>query len=76
MNKAKRNGHANKYAKKLGLAKKYKKQMQYLSESINTLVSWMAHDVLNKAGPNATDRYILYNFILDEFRKLAEMLSS
>jgi len=24
--------------------------MKYLSESIDTLVSWMEHDVLNKAG--------------------------
>ena len=47
--------------------------MQHISESINTLVSWMEHDVFNKAGPNPEDRYLLFDFILDEFKALAKL---
>ena len=72
MEKAKLCGETQRYAKKLGLAKKHKEKIQYLSESINTLVSWLEHDVLNKAGPNPSERYELYDFILEELNKLAK----
>lgn len=49
MERAKQNDESQKLAKKLGLAKQHEAQMRYLSDSINTLVSWMQMDVLNKA---------------------------
>lgn len=73
MNKAKKHGNSQKYCRKLGNAKKHEAKMCDLYESICTLVSWMEHDVLNKAGPNPIVRRELYDFILDEFKKLAKI---
>ena len=44
--------------------------MRYLSNAIDTLVSWIDHDILNKAGPPPAIRRELFNFVLTEFRKL------
>ena len=52
-----------------------KERMQYLSSTIDTLISWLAHDVLNKAGPSPIERRKLYDFIVDEFKKLESMES-
>jgi len=73
MGKATAWGQPQRYAKKLGVARKHQQEMKYLSESIDTLVSWMQHDVLNMAGPNPTERYELFDFILEEFNKLADI---
>jgi hypothetical protein len=43
-----------------------------LSQSIDTLVSWMQHDVLNMPGVAPEDRYALFDFILDELNQLAK----
>jgi hypothetical protein len=64
-------GQPQHYSRKLGDAIKHQETMQYLSETIDTLVNWMQHDVLNKAGGNPTERYELFDFILDELNKLA-----
>jgi hypothetical protein len=45
--------------------------MRYLSETINALVGWMNHDVLNKAGNSLETRQALYDFISEEFYKLS-----
>lgn len=71
MERAKKNDEPQLLSKKLGLAKQHEVQMQYLSNSINTLVSWMQMDVLNKAGANPFIRRELYDFILDEFKNLS-----
>jgi len=54
----------------LAQAKAEQKKMAYLSSSIDTLVSWMQHDVLYMAGYSPEDRSALYDFIVDEFRML------
>jgi len=59
------------YDKQLEIAKTKEKEMKYLSNSIDTLVNWMQHDVLNKPGLEPTARYDLFDFILDEFNQLA-----
>lgn len=60
-----------KHAEILLLAQQNTAKMRYLSEPINTLVGWMQHNVLNKAGPDPVTRHELYDFILDEFKPLA-----
>jgi len=50
-------------------------KMKFLSKTIDVLISWMEHDVLNKAGLRFHDRSMLYDFILDEFRKLEKIES-
>lgn len=71
MERAKQNDEHQHLSKKLGLAKQHETQMRYLSDTINTLVSWMQMDVLNKAGFNPIVRNELYDFILNEFKSLS-----
>jgi hypothetical protein len=73
MEKAKVAGNTHKHAKQLGKAKKNEKIMRKLSQTIDTLVDWMSHDVLNKPGLPPKDRRELYDFIVDELAKLAEI---
>ncbi len=68
--KAKQKKKGNKFSRKFFLAKQHANKIHYLSQSIDTLVSWMEHDVLSKAGPCLETRMELYDFIVDEFRKL------
>ncbi len=73
MDKAKENSSGNKYSRKLFLAKKHEEQMKLLSSNITILISWIEHDVLNKAGSDYDKRIGLYNFILEEFKELAKL---
>jgi hypothetical protein len=47
------------------------KEMKYLSRNIDTLVSWMQHDVLNMPGLAPAARYELFDFVLEELNQLA-----
>jgi len=47
--------------------------LKYLSNTMDTLVSWMQHDVLNKAGKNPQERQNLYDFVVNEFSKLEKI---
>jgi len=73
MEKAKKLGQHQKYSHKLGLAKKHEAKTKYISTTIDTLVSWMEHDILNKAGPNPATRYKLFDFVVSEFKKLEKL---
>ena len=70
MEKAKATGNTHQYCKKLGLAKQHRNKMRALSKNTDILISWMEHDVLNKAGPNLTAREVLYDFVVSELEKL------
>jgi hypothetical protein len=70
MEKAKACGNPHQYSRKLGLAKKHYAKMYGLSKESDILISWMEHDVLNKAGPNRQTREMLYEFIVEEFERL------
>jgi len=63
----------NKFTDKYFSAKEHEKEMIYLSSSIDTLVSWMEHDVFNMAGYNPEIRYELFDFIVNEFKKLEKI---
>lgn len=73
MEKAKKKGNAVQHSRRLGLARKNENTLCELSQTIDTLVSWMQQDVLNKAGCEPKVRKILYDFIVDEFEKLSEI---
>lgn len=49
------------------------KKLNHISSTIDTLISWLEHDVLNKAGDRLTEREALYDFIVDEFKKLEKI---
>lgn len=60
------------YQNPLEEAKKKEKEMRFLSQTIDTLVNWMQHDVLCLQGVDPDSRYQLFDFILDEFKQLAK----
>lgn len=53
-------------------AKNIEISLHELSTSIDTLVDWMEHDVLNMPGQPPKARYELFDFVLEEFQKLAK----
>ena len=48
-------------------------KLRHISTTIDQLISWLEHDILNKAGLQHQDREMLYDFILEEFRKLEQI---
>lgn len=62
----------NDYTKPLEESRKTELNICELSKSIDTLVNWMRHDVLNMPGVPPETRHELYGFILGEFEMLAE----
>ncbi len=73
MEKAKMKGSSSQYSRALGEARKHVKNMAHLSQTVDTLVSWIEHDVLNKTGPTLSVRKELYDFIVDEFTQLEKI---
>lgn len=62
-----------KYTNLLPSAIAEEKLMCYLTTNIDTLVSWMEHDVLNKPGSNIKVRRELFDFIVSEFEALEKL---
>ena len=58
--------------RKLSCAKKEEAEQRDRSSTIDTLISWMEHDVLNMAGLSVEIRKELFDFIVDEFDLLAQ----
>ena len=52
------------------LAGKEVNRIRHISMTLDTLISWLEHDVFNKAGPTPEERRELYDFVIDEFKKL------
>ena len=57
----------------LSLAIEAEKQADHISKTIDTLISWLEHDVLNKPGLPHRDRELMYDFIVQEFRRLEKI---
>jgi len=64
---------AVKQEKKVAQAKEEETKFRYLSETIDTLISWIEHDVFNMAGYNPNVRRELFDFIVVEFKKLEKI---
>ena len=61
---------AAKQEKKVAQTKAEEIKFRYLSETIDTLISWIEHDVFNMAGYPPNIRRELFDFIVAEFKKL------
>jgi hypothetical protein len=48
-------------------------ETHYISKTLGTLISWLEHDILNKADPSKQERRELYDFVVAEFKKLERM---
>ena len=71
--KAMSKGNEDLHRKQLQLAINDEKHARFLSESVDTLVHWMDHDVLNMPGQPPEIRQECYDFIVDEFKKLEKI---
>ena len=60
-------------ATELYAAQAEEKTMRHLTTTIDTLVSWMEHDVFNKPGSNIIVRRELFDFIVKELETLAKI---
>lgn len=54
----------------LTAAKNNEIKVRYISKTLDTLISWLEHDILNKAGPTKNERRELYDFVVTEFKNL------
>jgi len=61
-----------KYKKQLSKLEKQFNLLNHISPTINTLISWMEHDVFNMPGSPIKLRRELFNFLLREFEALAK----
>lgn len=57
-------------AEQFNISKEDHARAKGLSLTLDTLISWLEHDVLNKAGPTLKERQALYDFVVDEFKNL------
>jgi hypothetical protein len=64
---------AAKQEKKITQAKAEEIKFRYISETIDTLISWIEHDVFNMAGYNPDVRRELFDFIVAEFKQLEKI---
>jgi len=58
---------------KIMLAEEEISKFELLAANTSTLVSWMMHDILSVAGPNKKTRIELYDFVLEELKKLQQL---
>jgi len=72
LKKAKRPDKVEALQEQLQFSNAEEKEMKHLSRTIDTLVSWMQHDVLNMPGLAPTARYELFDFVLDELNQLGK----
>jgi hypothetical protein len=61
-----------KYATQFALAQAESMLMQHITTTIDTLVSWIEHDVFNKPGADIIERRELFDFIVQELENLAK----
>ena len=68
--KAKKSPSNTKLIERVLLARTEEASMRHISETTACQISWLEHDILNKAGPTPEERRELYDFVVDEFKKL------
>ncbi|MBT5530752.1 MAG: hypothetical protein HOK35_16465 [Cytophagia bacterium] len=73
MDKAKLKKQGRKVSSKYNAASKELNLYTHIYKTISILISWFRHDVIYKAGYDYSTRNKLYDFILEEFRKLAAL---
>jgi hypothetical protein len=63
-------GPDDELAKQLALERQAQTRASRLARTIRTLTQWLSHDVLALAGPDLATRQMLFDFIVDELRRL------
>ena len=75
MERAKKKTNGQKLSKKLALARQAEAGTIDLADLIIILVGWMSDDILSVAGPNLQERRKLYDFVVEQLRRLEPQCS-
>ena len=70
MERAKKKANGQKLSKKLALARQTEAAAVDLADEVGVLVDWMDNDILSVAGPNLQERQKLYDFVVEQLRRL------
>jgi len=65
MTRAKRNGHGNKFSKRLTLAVRAEREAIELADDVATLAEWLRRDILSLAGDDFNTRRELMDFVIE-----------
>lgn len=72
MDKAKLKGNTQQHARQLGLARTAYSEALELSQTLDTLISWLERDVFFMPGDEPNVRFECFDFIVDELLALAK----
>jgi hypothetical protein len=70
MGRAKRRKRGRSLSKKLARARAAEVTAIHLADTVQTLSTWLREDILALAGPDALDRRMLYDFVVDSLHEL------
>jgi len=70
MGRAKKKANGRRLSKKLALTRQTEADAVDLADEVGLLVDWMDNDILSVAGPNLQERQKLYDFVVEQLRRL------
>jgi len=70
MARAKQKGRGNTLSKKLALARAAEENSLHLAQDVRVLADWLHDDILSLTGPELATRRELYDFVVEELRRL------
>ncbi|MFQ6009193.1 MAG: hypothetical protein ACE5K8_09620 [Candidatus Zixiibacteriota bacterium] len=73
MEKLKRSGDGRNLSNKLALARRAEIKAVSLANDVRILADWMHNDILSLSGPNLSERQQLYDFVVEELKKLKSL---
>ncbi len=70
MERAKKHAQGNKFSSQLAHVRGQEKTFANLAQDVRTMAEWMQNDILALAGPDRTTRQEMFDFVVEELRKL------
>jgi hypothetical protein len=70
MERARKKANGQKLSKKLALARQTAAAAVDLADEVGVLMDWIDNDILSVAGPNLQERQKLYDFVVEQLRRL------
>ena len=73
MEKLKKWSDGRNLSNKLAFVRRAEKKVVSLANDVRILVDWMHNDILSLSGPNLSERRQLYDFVVEELKKLKSL---
>jgi hypothetical protein len=70
MERARKKANGRRLCKKLALARRTEAAAVDLADEVGVLADWIDNDILSVAGPNLHERRKLYDFVVEQLRRL------